>query len=113
MCLAGELLNERTIAFIFNDVKEDFRSLRSVLLNFLKWRHCSPGTYIDTYASMSLPEILAPFVRLELLPWLPLRKPKTFDEFPFFMQLFSFHEVGCGSSCSPHHKSPRALTSPS
>lgn len=89
----AKLLNEDTVGFIMNDVHSDFRDLKGVTWRFLKWRYCSPTTYADTYCSLSLPKLLAPYVRLDLLNWLPLSRPdQTLDEFPFFTTLFSFHE---------------------
>ena len=82
-------------------MKEEFRTLHQVLLTFLKWRHCSPSTYSDTYCSLSLPQILAPFVRIQLLEWHPLLRASTFDQFPFFTQLFTFHEVSCLPMAAP------------
>jgi GC-rich sequence DNA-binding factor-like protein len=57
---------------ILEDVDEDVKSLRTVKLLFEQWKRDYSEQYARAYASLSLPQLLVPLVRLELLRWEPL-----------------------------------------
>jgi GC-rich sequence DNA-binding factor-like protein len=57
---------------ILEDVDEDVKSLRTVKLLFEQWKRDYIEQYARAYCSLSLPQLLVPLVRLELLRWEPL-----------------------------------------
>eukprot|EP00899_Mesostigma_viride_P012159 jgi/Mesvir1/20944/Mv08015-RA.1 len=61
-----------TAGDVFRDTAEEFCSLPHIKkrLEGLKRRY--PATYRDGYVSLSIPQLFAPFVRIELLRWSPL-----------------------------------------
>lgn len=59
-------------ASVFADASEEYGSLAAVKERLEQWKQQQPGAYGDAYMSLSVPAVLAPFVRLELLHWDPL-----------------------------------------
>ena len=59
-------------ASVFADASEEYGSLPAVKDRLEKWKQQQPGAYADAYMSLSVPAVMAPFVRLELLRWDPL-----------------------------------------
>ena len=59
-------------ASVFADATEEYGSLAAVKDRLEKWKQQQPGAYADAYMSLSVPAVMAPFVRLELLRWDPL-----------------------------------------
>ena len=44
-----------------------------------EWKQQQPAAYRDAYASLSVPQLFAPFVRRDLLQWDPLFEGGSFD----------------------------------
>jgi len=59
-------------ASVFADASEEYGSLPAVKDRLEKWKQQQPGAYADAYMNLSVPAVMAPFVRLELLRWDPL-----------------------------------------
>ena len=57
---------------VFADVSESYGSLSAVKSKLEQWKRQQPSAYADAYMSLSVPAVMAPFVRLELLQWDPL-----------------------------------------
>ena len=57
---------------VFADASEEYGSLAAVKDRLEKWKQQHAGAYADAYMSLSVPAVMAPFVRLELLHWDPL-----------------------------------------
>ena len=57
---------------VFADVSESYSSLSAVKSQLEQWKRQQPSAYADAYMSLSVPAVMAPFVRLELLQWDPL-----------------------------------------
>ncbi len=51
---------------VFADATEEFSTLEAVLDKFASWKRGHPQAYNDAYVSMSLPEAVAPYVRVEV-----------------------------------------------
>ena len=62
---------------VFADASEEYGSLPAVKDRLEQWKQQQPGAYADAYMSLSVPAVMAPFVRLELLHWDPLFGPHT------------------------------------
>mmetsp|Transcript_20068 Transcript_20068/g.32652 ORF Transcript_20068/g.32652 Transcript_20068/m.32652 type:complete len:803 (+) Transcript_20068:291-2699(+) len=61
---------------IFSDAEEDHKSLHAIKnsLELLKKRY--PQAYADTYISLSVPSLFAPYVKVQLVHWNFLKNPK-------------------------------------
>ncbi|KAG8230484.1 hypothetical protein J437_LFUL013526 [Ladona fulva] len=60
---------------IFEDVVEEFCTVRGVLGRWEQWRSEEENSYQEAYASLCLPRVLAPILRLNLLSWNPIVIP--------------------------------------
>lgn len=102
---------EEAAALIFEDVVEEFSKLEFVASRFEQWKAKFPKAYKDAYCSLSLPSILAPYVRVEMLSWQPFLptnvSPKEmpssdcfgeFDRFRWFQTLFSYGQAAQSSA---------------
>ena len=49
---------------VLEDVRDDLRNVSAVARAFDDWRRHWPSEYKETYASLALPDLLAPYVRL-------------------------------------------------
>lgn len=67
---AESILDEANL--VFDDVNEDFATVRGVLERFEEWRDMDFDSYKESYAYMCVPKCLAPLIRLQLLTWDPL-----------------------------------------
>ncbi|XP_071444852.1 PAX3- and PAX7-binding protein 1 [Hetaerina americana] len=57
---------------IFEDVVEEFCTVRGVLGRWEQWHSEEENSYREAYASLCLPRVLAPILRLNLLSWNPI-----------------------------------------
>lgn len=57
---------------MFDDVVDDYASVANILGHFEKWRETDMSSYTEAYASMCLPKIMGPLIRLNLTFWNPL-----------------------------------------
>lgn len=96
---AGEADALGAAAALFADADEEFCSVERVKARLLACKAATPAAYRDAYVALSAPAIFAPFVRLQLLAWSPLRPPHdgddptaaaAFDHQPWFQQLFDY-----------------------
>ncbi|CAI8017357.1 PAX3- and PAX7-binding protein 1 [Geodia barretti] len=70
---------------VFGEVVEDFSQVVHIKTRLEEWKFGFPDSYSQAHVPLYLPQLLAPFARLELLQWNPLE-----DECPDFeaMQWF-------------------------
>ena len=59
-------------ASVFSDAAEAYGSLPAVRARLERWKQEQAASYRDAHLSLSVPALLAPFVRLQLLQWDPL-----------------------------------------
>lgn len=57
---------------IFEDVIDEFCTVRLVLRHFEKWRLTDWDSYTEAYVSLCIPKVLSPLLRVEMLMWNPL-----------------------------------------
>ncbi|KAK9825809.1 hypothetical protein WJX74_009574 [Apatococcus lobatus] len=81
---------------VFADADAEFSSLGAVKRKLEAWKAQQPGTYRDAYMSLSVPALLAPFVRLELLQWDPLAPGNGFDSHEWHQELFDYGQPANG-----------------
>ncbi|KAK9800230.1 hypothetical protein WJX73_001691 [Symbiochloris irregularis] len=76
---------------VFSDAADEFSSLPAVKGQLQRWRASYPSAYRDAYVGLSAPALFAPFARLQLLNWDPLRQNDPgFDNQSWYQELFSF-----------------------
>jgi GC-rich sequence DNA-binding factor len=74
---------------IFEDVYEDFASIENIKERFELWKRKYPESYKQSYTSIPLRDILAPFIRIELLQWDPFVNPQL-DTMHWHKVLFNY-----------------------
>lgn len=74
---------EQDAVRLFEDVVEDFSSVGGALRKFNQWRTEDKTAYCEAYVSITLPRILAPFIRLDLVSWNPLLAVSLCESFYF------------------------------
>ncbi|XP_062869629.1 PAX3- and PAX7-binding protein 1 [Trichomycterus rosablanca] len=57
---------------VFEDVLEEFHSLRCIKSRFEVWKKLYFKCYRDAYIGLCLPKLFNPLIRLQLIPWSPL-----------------------------------------
>ncbi|KAI8573598.1 hypothetical protein RHMOL_Rhmol01G0289600 [Rhododendron molle] len=70
----------QTAAQVFSDTADEYSQLAVVTERFDSWKQAHPSSYCDAYASLSVPAVFSPYVRLELLKWDPLHKDMDFND---------------------------------
>lgn len=58
---------------LFIDTVDEFCNLSKIISRFIDWHTVHQSSYDDAYISLCLTKIIAPFIRLELLDWIPLQ----------------------------------------
>lgn len=74
---------------VFKDVVEEFWKLALIKVRFHEWKFGFPESYKQAYVHLFLPNLLAPFVRVQLLQWNPLQVRSGVVTFGF--QKYSVH----------------------
>nr|GMD37771.1 transcriptional repressor ILP1 [Ipomoea batatas] len=75
---------------IFSDTNDEYSQLAVVVDKFERWKKGYSSSYRDAYMSLSIPAILSPYVRLELLKWDPLHKDADFMDMKWHSLLFNY-----------------------
>nr|XP_018903657.1 PREDICTED: PAX3- and PAX7-binding protein 1 [Bemisia tabaci] len=86
---------EQDAVRLFEDVVEDFSSVGGALRKFNQWRTEDKTAYCEAYVSITLPRILAPFIRLDLVSWNPLlANGGDLDQYPWYksLMLYGVHQ---------------------
>jgi hypothetical protein len=63
-------------ALIFEDVTDEFANFDTIQEQLGYWKMHYRSSYEDAYIAMSFPSVLAPYIRLALLHWHPLKVPE-------------------------------------
>jgi hypothetical protein len=72
----------------FEDVKADFREIPHVFKRFTEWRRLQHKAYKDAWVHLSIPRILSPYVRREILGWDPLEDGQAVESMAWVSQVF-------------------------
>lgn len=78
---------------VFVDVNEEYTLLSTIKNYFEDWKKRDIASYRDAFCSLSMPQIFAPYVRLELLLWDPLVSP-SFESQKWYQELFNYGIIG-------------------
>ncbi|XP_078442076.1 GC-rich sequence DNA-binding factor-like protein [Wolffia australiana] len=87
----GELLH--TAELVFSDAAEEFAKVSAVKERLQEWKTLYGPSYRDAYMGASAAQIFAPYARLELLRWEPLREKTDFCGMEWHDGLFDFDDV--------------------
>lgn len=55
------------------DVEEDFGTVDGIASRLEQWRTYDITAYTEAYASLCLPKLVGPLIRLHLLTWNPIQ----------------------------------------
>ncbi|XP_077376040.1 intron Large complex component GCFC2 [Festucalex cinctus] len=76
---------------VFSDVHDDFHDVKRILSRFEEWRSFYSDTYHSAYISLSLPKLLKPIIRYQLLGWNPVKDASMdFEKLPWFTAVETF-----------------------
>nr|XP_033793384.1 GC-rich sequence DNA-binding factor 2 isoform X2 [Geotrypetes seraphini] len=81
---------------IFDDVLEDFCSIKCILLKFQEWREKFPDSYYEAYISLCLPTLLKPLIRTKLIGWNPLEEFINLEQASWYKEIKTFIYSGDG-----------------
>ncbi|XP_036608103.1 GC-rich sequence DNA-binding factor 2 [Trichosurus vulpecula] len=88
----------RSCHSVFEDVSEEFSDVQKILLKFQQWRERFPDSYHEAYASLCLPKLFSPFIRIQMLDWNPLKPDCTsLQHMPWFQSLEGFASSGAAA----------------
>lgn len=77
-------------AELFNDVVDDFCTIKGVLSRMEDWKDFDPESYNEAYASLCIPKMISPIVRLQLVTWNPLTEPVDIDRTSWYNYLITY-----------------------
>jgi len=80
-------------ARIFGDVDDDFKTIDVVKNKLEQLKRKYPQAYMDTYISLSVPSLFAPYIRLELLRWDYTKNPRL-DTMEWYQTLSDYGLFG-------------------
>lgn len=87
-----------TASSVFADADPAFGSLNGVRTHLEKWKASNPSGYQASYMASSVPALVAPFVRLEMLKWYPLVGGEVaLDKQHWYGELEDYGQNGDGS----------------
>ncbi|OON21700.1 GC-rich sequence DNA-binding factor-like protein [Opisthorchis viverrini] len=76
---------------LFEDVVEEFCDLPLILSRFSRWHSDFPESYAEAYASLCLPQLFAPIIRLQLIGWNPIAQTcDPLEAMSWFSDLLDF-----------------------
>ncbi|XP_066907774.1 PAX3- and PAX7-binding protein 1 isoform X2 [Halyomorpha halys] len=82
---------EQDARHVFEDVLDEFATVRGILQQFESWRRQDLDAYVEAYVSICLPKLLGPILRLKLLFWNPISQGGSeFEKAPWFNSLLLY-----------------------
>ncbi|XP_044266326.1 PAX3- and PAX7-binding protein 1 [Tribolium madens] len=85
---------EGEIQEVFEDVVEDYSSVANILIKFEEWRETDLAAYNEAYATLCLPKVVSPLVRLDLIFWDPLNDSLDIERLEWYrtLALYGLHD---------------------
>ncbi|XP_068904533.1 PAX3- and PAX7-binding protein 1 [Tenebrio molitor] len=85
---------ESEIQDVFEDVVEDYSSVANILIKFEEWRENDIAAYNEAYATLCLPKVVSPLVRLDLIFWDPLNDSVDIERLEWYrtLALYGLHD---------------------
>ncbi|CAH0558279.1 unnamed protein product [Brassicogethes aeneus] len=93
---------ESEVRVVFEDVVEEYSSAASILIRFEQWREADLTAYTEAYATLCLPKVVSPLVRLNLVFWDPLNETSDIEKLDWYrtMALYGLHDDETESTLS-------------
>lgn len=85
---------ETEVQEVFVDVVEDYSSAANILIKFEQWRETDITAYTEAYATLCLPKVVSPLVRLNLVFWDPLNESVELEKLDWYrtLALYGLHD---------------------
>lgn len=85
---------ENEIQTIFEDVVDEYSSVANILIKFEQWRETDMPAYMDAYATLCLPRVMNPLIRLNLIFWDPLTDSVDLEKLEWYrtLALYGLHD---------------------
>lgn len=79
---------------VFEDVVDDYSSITSILIKFEQWREADMVAYTEAYATLCLPRVVSPLIRLNLIFWDPLTDSTDLEKLEWYrtLALYGLHD---------------------
>lgn len=79
---------------VFEDVVDDYSSITSILIKFEQWRETDMVAYTEAYATLCLPRVVSPLIRLNLIFWDPLTDSVDLEKLEWYrtLALYGLHD---------------------
>lgn len=79
---------------VFEDVVDDYSSITSILIKFEQWRETDMVAYTEAYATLCLPRVVSPLIRLNLIFWDPLTDSIDLEKLEWYrtLALYGLHD---------------------
>lgn len=79
---------------IFEDVVDDYSSIANILIKFEQWRETDMTAYTEAYATLCLPRVVTPLIRLSLIFWDPLNESVDLEKLDWYrtLALYGLHD---------------------
>lgn len=85
---------EAEVKEVFDDVIDDYSSVANILIRFEQWREADLTAYTEAYATLCLPRVVAPLIRLHLIFWDPLNDSVELEKMEWYrtLALYGLHD---------------------
>ena len=85
---------EAEVLTVFDDVVDDYSSIANILIRFEQWRETDMGAYTDAYATLCLPKVVNPLIRMNLIFWDPLTESVDLEKLEWYrtLALYGLHD---------------------
>lgn len=79
---------------VFEDVVDDYSSITNILIKFEQWRETDMTAYTEAYATLCLPRVVSPLIRLNLIFWDPLGDSVDLEKLEWYrtLALYGLHD---------------------
>lgn len=87
-----QILNDAQI--VFDDVIDDYSSIANILIKFEQWKETDATAYTEAYATLCLPRVVTPLIRLNLVFWDPLDDAIDLEKLEWYrtLALYGLHD---------------------
>lgn len=79
---------------VFDDVVDDYSSAANILIKFEQWKETDITAYTEAYATLCLPRVVTPLIRLNLVFWDPLTDAIDLEKLEWYrtLALYGLHD---------------------
>ncbi|KAF7639747.1 GCFC domain-containing protein [Meloidogyne graminicola] len=73
----------------FLDTEDDFCQIQRIIVRIINWLVIDEDSFEKAYVSLCIPKLLGPFIRLQMINWIPLKNNLLLHCFPWYNQLLT------------------------